>query len=115
MPTISVVETVYELVGSLTRLECTLSFPGSSVAPNVPAVWFRFDGESYIDASLLDNAQFESDGSQFTLLFESVGLNDASTYVCAIVENEMRIVESNTELVVFKSEQKLFTCEIVYL
>ena len=99
------VETVYELAGRLARLECTLSFPGSSVTPNVPAVmWFRFDGEGYTDASQLDSAQFESDGSRYTLLFESVSMNDASTYICAIVENEMRIVEDYTELIVFKSE-----------
>ena len=105
MPTISVAEAVYELVGRLARLECTLSFPGSSVTPNVPAVtWFRFDGETYTDVSLLDSVQFESDGSRYTLLFESVGLDDASTYICAIVENEMRIVEGYTELIVFKSE-----------
>ena len=99
------VEDVYELVGRLVRLECNLSFPESSVIPSVPVTWYKFDGDGYIDASLLDNVQLTSDSSQYALLFESVSLDDASTYVCAIVENEMRIVEEYTELVVSTSEQ----------
>ena len=95
---------VYELAGCLVRLECDLSFPGSSVVPSVPVTWYKFDGDSYIDTSQLDNVQLTSNGSRYSLLFESVGLDDASTYVCAIVEDEMRIVEEYTELVVFKSE-----------
>ena len=105
VPTISVMEDVYELAGRLVRLECNLSFPGSSVIPSVPVTWYRLDGDSFIDASLLDNVQLTSDGSQYALLFESVSLNDASRYVCAAVENEMRIVEEYTQLVVFKSEK----------
>lgn len=96
---------VYGLAGRLVRLECNLSFPGSSVVPSVPVTWYKIDGDSYIDASQLDNVQLTSDGSQYSLLFESVGLDDASIYVCAIVEDEMRIVEEYIELVVFKSKQ----------
>jgi len=103
VPRISVVENVYELTGRLARLECSLSFPRSSVVPSVPAIWYRFDGDNYTDVLQLDNAQLTSDGSQYALLLESVSLNDASRYVCAIVENKMRIAEEYTQLIVFKS------------
>jgi len=115
VPRISVVENVYELIGRLARLECNLSFPGSPIVPNVPAIWYRFDGDNFTDVLQLDNAQLTSDGSQYVLLLESVSLNDASRYVCAIVENEMRIVEEYTQLIVFKSEQNFYSIMIINL
>lgn len=97
-------ENVYELDGRSVRLECNLSFPESSVIPTVPATWYKRNGSNYIIASLLDNVQLTVESPQYILLFESVSLNDASIYVCAIVENGMRIIEEEIELIVFNSK-----------
>ena len=89
---------MYELVGRPVRLECNLSLPGSSVVPTLPFTWYRFDD------AFLSETQFESEGSQYTLLLESVNLNDADTYVCAFFENDRTIDTGQIELIVFKSE-----------
>ena len=105
---------VYELVGRFVRLECSLSFPGSSVVPDVPATWYMVDGDNYIDVSQLDNVQLTSNGPQYVLLFESVSLEDTSRYACAIVENEMRIVEEFTQLIVFESEKISLILQLLF-
>ena len=108
VPQLSTVGDVYELEGRTAALNCTLSFPGSTVIPTLPITWYLLDRREYTDASLLDNAMFLPPQLASSLLLESVSINNAGTYVCALVEVngevEERIVEAMVDLFVFQSK-----------
>ena len=108
VPQLSTVGAVYELEGGTATLNCTVSFPGSMVIPTLPITWYQLDRREYTDASLLDNAMFLPPQLASSLLLESVSINNAGTYVCALVEDngevEERIVEGMVDLFVFQSK-----------
>ena len=105
MPEISTTTAaVYQLQGDAVRLDCNLSFPGSSLIPIIPITWYHFNGENYTDVSYIVNVVFIPPELATSLLLESVSVNDTGSYVCTIEEDGVRIVEASVDLFVFQGK-----------